>query len=470
MRPNCVRALAALVGLGPLVLAVCVRGATPPALGIATPRAKTEGVARPKKAPTFTRDVALILQQKCQNCHRRHQVGPFPLETYGQARKRASDIATVVSERQMPPWKPAPGVGPKLKHDQSLTREEIATLEAWAEAGAPEGDPKDMPPPPRFADGWKLGPPDLVLEPAEDFPFAAGAADTYRCFVIPTNLAKDTYISALDFRPSNPRIVHHINAFLDMTGEARKKDAAEPGPGYTSFSGPGIDMYEDLSFWAAGHVPSHLPPGIGQRLPRQSDVVLQVHYHGTGKAETDRTRIGLYFSHEPVKQALHWSTASNSEFQLPAGAPSVAVKASWLIPTDVEALAVSPHMHLLGHDMRMTVTSPTGKTRDLIQIPEWDPAWQSCYYFQKPIPITRGSVVKVIAHYDNSAHPRNPNHPPKLVTWGHDAHDEMCEGFIAVVKAGQDLTKPRSSDDLGEIFARQRMKNMMLRQPARAPR
>ncbi len=469
MRPSSVRAFSALAGLGPLVLAVWVCGVTPPsALGVPPAKAVKAG-ARAKTPPTYTKDVAPILQQKCQNCHRRNQVGPFPLETYGQARKRASDIATVVSDRQMPPWKPAPGVGPKLKHDQSLTREEIATLGEWAEAGAPQGDPKDMPPPPRFADGWKLGPPDLILEPAEDFPFAAGAPDTYRCFVIPTNLAKDTYISAIDFRPSNTRIVHHINAFLDTSGEARKKDEAEPGSGYTSFSGPGIDTYEDLSFWAAGHVPSHLPPGIGQRLPRQSDVILQVHYHGTGKPEVDRTRIGLYFSREPVKQALHWSTASNSDFHLPAGASNVEVKASWLIPTDVEALAVSPHMHLLGHDMRMTVTSPTGKTRDLIQIPEWDPAWQSCYYFQKPIPITRGSVVRVIAHYDNSAHPRNPNHPPKPVTWGHGAHDEMCEGFIAVVKAGQDLTKPRSTDDLAEIFSRQRMKNMPLRQTTKPP-
>ena len=141
-----------------------------------------------------------------------------------------------------------------------------------------------MPPPPQFAEGWKLGTPDLVLEPAEDFSIPASGPDTYRCFVIPTNLARDTYISAIDFRPGNPRVVHHINAFIDTSGDARKKDEAEPGPGYTSFSGPGIEAYEDLSFWAAGHEPSHLPAGIGQRLPRQSDVILQIHYHPTGKA------------------------------------------------------------------------------------------------------------------------------------------------------------------------------------------
>lgn len=417
--------------------------------------------ASKRKPPTYTEDVASILQRRCQNCHRRHEVGPFPLETYEQARKRAADIATVVADRLMPPWKPAPGVGPKLKHDQSLTHEEIVTLEAWAAAGAPQGDPERMPPKPEFSKGWKLGPPDLVLQPAEEFSFPASGPDTYRCFVIPTNLTRDTYISAIDFRPGNAKVVHHINAFLDTSGEARMRDKEEPGPGYTSFAGPGITSYEELSFWAAGHTASHLPAGIGQRLPRQSDLVLQIHYHATGKKEVDRTRIGIYFSRKPVKQALHWNTASNSKFQLPAGDSNCEVKASWYIPTDVQALAVSPHMHALGRDIRIATTFPDGHTEDLIHIPTWDPSWQSSYFFDKPITIPAGSIVKVLAHYDNSAHPRNPNRPPKPVKWGFNAEDEMCEGFIAVVKKGQDLTIPRSRDDLAEIFARQRLKNLM---------
>ena len=208
--------------------------------------------AKRKETPTFTKEVVRILQQKCQNCHRSHHIGPFALETFEQARKRAEDIALVASERQMPPWKPAPGVGPRLKHDQSLTAREIAVLEAWSEAGAPQGDPKDMPPPLRFSADWKLGPPDLILEPAEGFSIPASGPDTYRCFVLPTNLASDFYVSALDFRPGNVRVVHHINAFLDTTGAARVRDDGEPGPGYTSFSGPGVDMYEDLGFGPPG--------------------------------------------------------------------------------------------------------------------------------------------------------------------------------------------------------------------------
>jgi len=414
-----------------------------------------------KAPPTFTKDVAPILQEKCQNCHRRNHVGPFALETYEQARKRAVDIAGVAEDRVMPPWKPERGVGPQIKHDQSLSPEEIAILSAWAEAGAPRGDPKDMPPPRRFVEDWKLGTPDLVLEPAEGFTVPASGPDLYRCFVIPTNLARDTFVSAIDFRPGSPRVVHHINVFLDTSGAGRMRDKAEPGPGYTSFSGPGIELYEELSFWASGHEASHLPDGIGQRLPRQSDVILQIHYHPSGKPEVDRTRLGVYYARKPVKQALHWNTASNLDFKLPPGQSDIEVKATWFAPVDLEVLAVSPHMHLLGRDMRISVTYPNGgRTDDLIYIPHWDPSWQSTYFFQKPIPLPWGTVVKVIAHFDNSAHPRNPHQPPKPVQYGFGANDEMCEGFIAVIKKGQDLTQPRAIDDLGDIFMQQRLRRL----------
>lgn len=424
--------------------------------------------AKEVASPTYARDVAPILQKRCMNCHRPNHVGPFALETYEQARKRAADIAHVTEGRIMPPWKPAPGIGPALKHDQSLTRAEIATIGAWAEAGAPPGDPAEMPPPPQFSDGWKLGTPDLVLEPSEDFTIPAGGGDIYRCFVVPTNLPRDTYISAIDFQPGNRRVVHHISAFSDTSGAGRKRDKAETGPGYTSFSGPGITSFEELCFWNAGHEPSHLSDGIGISLPRQSDIILQIHYHPSGKAEVDRTRIGLYTSREPVKQALHWNSASDYEFQLTPGTSDTLVVGRWFVPTDVEALAVSPHMHLLGRDMRMTLTYPGGRTIDLIHVPDWDPAWQNSYYFQTPIALPKGSVVEAVAHYDNSAHPRNPNQPPKLVTWGHSVKDEMCDGFIAVVKKGQDLVKHPAIDELHEMFARQKLRTLrkiMARQP-----
>ena len=289
----------------------------------------------------------------------------------------------------MPPWKPTAGVGPKLKHDQSLTHAEIAILAAWAEAGAPLGDPKDLPPPPKFAEGWKLGPPDLILEPSEGFPVAASGPDVYRCFVLPTNLARDSYLEAVDYAAGERGAVHHLIAYIDTTGLGRQHDADAPGPGYSAPSGPGVEA-DELSFWTAGSEPHRLPDGVGIRIPAQSDIILQVHYHPHGKAGIDKTRVGLYFARKPVKQALHWNNASSYNFQLPAGADNVEVKASWFVPVDVEVMAVSPHMHMLGHDMHMSVRLPNGRTENLIEIADWDPSWQSAYYFQKPIPLVAG--------------------------------------------------------------------------------
>ncbi len=415
---------------------------------------------RPDDPPTFTRDVAPILQHKCQSCHRHGQVGPFVLETYEQARKRASDIVAVVEDGLMPPWKPAPGVGPKLKHDRSLTAEEIATLRAWVDAGAPRGDEKHLPPPPQFPDEWKLGTPDLVLEPAEDFPIPAQGPDIYRCFVIPTHLPRDMDIAAIEFRPGNRRVVHHLTTFIDTRGLGRHLDASMPGPGYTSFAGPGFPVQGELGFWNAGGEPTRLPEGVGLSLPRRADVILQVHYHPSGKPEVDRTRIGIHFARKPIKQKLYWNDASNNDFHLPPGDSRIEIKGSWFVPVDLEVLAVAPHMHQLGREMRMSVAYPDGQTKDLIHIPEWDPSWQSSYFFETPIDLPKGSVVHVTALYDNSSHPRNPNDPPQTVRSGYGVSDEMCIGYIAVVKKGQDLTQPGATDDLYEIFESQRRKHL----------
>ncbi len=256
---------------------------------------------------------------------------------------------------------------------------------------------------------------------------------------------------------ANEVAVHHLIAYIDTTGRGRQLDAASPGPGYSTTAGVMIEA-DELSFWTAGSEPHRLPQGIGMRIPAQADIVLQIHYHPGGKAGNDRTRVGLYFSRKPVKQALHWNNATNSSFRLPAGDNNVEVKASWFVPVELEALAVCPHMHQLGHDMHMSVKFPSGQTQNLIEIVDWDPSWQGAYYFQKPITLPAGSVVNVVAHFDNSPRARNPNSPPKLVKVGPNTDDEMCVGYIAVVKKGQDLTVQGSRDDLFSVFLRQRQR------------
>jgi mono/diheme cytochrome c family protein/thiol-disulfide isomerase/thioredoxin len=407
-------------------------------------------------APTYTKDVASILQQNCQECHRRGQVGPFSLETYEQARKRAADIATVAEDRAMPPWKASPHVGVKFKDTRVLSDKDIATIVAWSKAGAPEGNPRDLPPPPKFADDWQLGTPDLIVDTGTDFQVPATGGDIYRCFVVPTKLDKDEYVTAIEYRPGNRRVVHHLLTYVDVSGEARKRDQADPGPGYSCFSGPGEPIHGDLGGWAPGIQPSGLPEGIGRSLPRGGDIIVQVHYHPNGKAETDRTRIGLHFARKPIRQTLHWAAAADLGMELPAGNANVEIKAAWPIPVDLVAHAVTPHMHLLGHDISMSIKFPDGHEQDLIKIDDWDFNWQYSYFFEKPLELPKGSVLNVVAHYNNSdSNPRNPNKPPKLVKWGEATTDEMCVGFIAVTKKGQDLTRPGEKDDLMDIFRKQ---------------
>jgi mono/diheme cytochrome c family protein len=406
--------------------------------------------------PTYCKDVAPILQKNCQECHRPNQVGPFALETYDQARKRATDIATVVEDRTMPPWKAAPHVGIKFKDARTLSDQDIATVTAWAEAGAPEGKRTDLPPNPKFPDDWQLGTPDLVVDIGADYEIPASSDDIYRCFVVPTKLEKDQYVSAVEYRPGNRNVVHHILAYVDVSGKARERDQAEPGPGYACFGGPGDPIHGGLGGWAPGNQPTFLPDGIGRSLPKQSDIIIQVHYHPRGKAETDRSKLGIYFSKKPVKQAIHWGYVINPALELPPGQSNIEVKGLWEVPVDVTAHSVLPHMHLLGHDMQISVKFPDGHIQDLIKVPDWDFNWQYTYQFEKPLDIPKGSVVYLVSHYDNSeSNPRNPNKPPKLVKWGEATTDEMCIGFLALTKTGQDLTRPGEKDDFVDILRKQ---------------
>jgi len=429
--------------------------------GEPTPERK---VAASEREPTYARDVQPLLQAKCSNCHQRGRVGPFALMTYEQAKKRAFDIASVVDSRTMPPWKADPDFGPRLKHDPSLTRAEIALLHEWAEANAPRGEPASQASPTAAEtsdeDDWLLGKPDIVLEMSEEFVVPASGPDIYRCFVLPSNLSRDVYVSAVEFRPGNRRVVHHMMGFIDVRGGARARDAAESGPGYASYSGAGVIIDGELGGYAAGNQVVHLPEGVGRFLPRGSDIVVQIHYHPTGKVERDRSRVGLHLCRKPVRQTIEWANATNDKFRLPPGESNIEVKASWFVPVDVEALGVTPHMHELGRDFRMTAALPGGKVQDLIYIPQWDPSWQSTYYFEERVPLPKGTTVHVVAHYDNSAHARNPHRPPRLVGWGPDASDEMCVGYIGVVKKGQDLTRPGERDDLYQILAEQYMRKL----------
>jgi len=377
---------------------------------------------------TFNKDIAPLLWKNCTGCHRPGEIGPFSLLTYEDAKKRADFIVEITASRRMPPWKAEVNFG-TFHDERRLSDQELALLADWAKAGAPEGDPKDLQDPPKFPEGWQLGEPDMVLTMAEPFTIPADGDDVYRCFVIPIDLEKDMMVSAVEFRPGNRAVVHHAIMFLDATGAGRKRDAEDEQQGFVSFGGPGIKPTGGLGGWAPGAMPRVLPDGIVKYLKKGSDLVLQIHYHPSGKQEQDQSTVGIYFSKKPAKKIVTGIAVAQPGMKLPAGEAACVVDVQTKpLPADVQVMGISPHMHNLGKEMKVTAKVPESEEEvPLIWIKEWDFNWQGQYQFAKPVRLPKGSVIKVHSVYDNSAeNPKNPNRPPKLVKWGEQTKDEMC--------------------------------------------
>ncbi len=379
---------------------------------------------------TYARDVAPILQRQCETCHRDGQIGPMALTSYAQAAAWRGDIKRYTESRQMPPWKADAGAG-DFQDARRLSGHEIATLAKWADAGAPEGDPKDLPAPPHFHDDWALGKPDMVLEPLRPYHVEADGGDVYRCYVIPTDFTQDRYVSAVDVQPGNRAVVHHVIAFIDGDGKSANLDGHEKEPGYTSFGGVGFTPTGALGGWAPGITAHYLPVGVATQVPKGARIVLQVHYHKDGKPETDLSRVGIYFAKGPVDKTLHVIPVVHS-LQIPANDSHYTVSTtSAPSPVNYHLIAITPHMHLLGHKMALTAIKPDGTKVPLVSVSDWDFNWQSTYFYKKPVALPVGTRVVMTATYDNSArNPRNPNTPPKPVMWGEQTTDEMCIAFL----------------------------------------
>lgn len=447
------------------------------------------GLSRSHAAgPTYHKDVAPILQKNCQDCHRPGQVAPFSLLTYEQAKKRASDIDQVTSERRMPPWPASTHFGGPFRDARVLEDRELAVLRDWVAAACPEGDPKDAPAPRQFTSDWPLGPPDLILTMPEPYQIAAAGNDEFRVFVLKTDLKDDRWIKAVDFKPGNRRVVHHVLSAVDSSHSARAFDEKDPKPGYVSVGGFGDGVRIDgfLPIWTPGAHPRLAPEGAGYLLPAGSDVLMQMHYHPSGKVETDATQMGFYFSKKPLQRAiktgfvfpeitpakmitiaakskvagalgkrLSLDETLESVLILPPGDANHAVKGSTKsgmgqpLSRDILVTSVMPHMHWLGKDFTFTAVLPDeNHTRvPLIKIDHWNFNWQGTYAYVEPIRLPEGTYFEVDAHFDNSAaNPANPSHPPKWVHWGEQTTDEMCIGifeFIVADDARPAARKPR---------------------------
>lgn len=414
----------------------------------------------PSTSVTFSEHVAPIVFKQCSGCHRPGEGAPFSLLSYTDVQRRAKTIAAVTQSRYMPPWHAESDMG-AFRDDRRLTDVQIRTIQQWVAAGMPEGDPAKTPALPQFTPGWQLGEPDLVVRMDQPFEIPAGGPDVFRNFAIKLDLEEDRWVEAIEFR-STANASHHALFFLDQTGQALRLDAADAAPGFTgmNFLGANSDGAargggallqrlrarvgaSSLGGWAVGGTPRVLPDGLARPLPKESDLVLQMHFHPTGKVEREQATVGLHFAPGPPKRTL---TALQmppvfgalAGIDIPAGEKRYVIKDSFTLPVDMEAVSVGGHAHYLAHDMRMTATLPDGRRSDLLRIPDWKFNWQERYYFQNFVRLPKGTRLDVEIAYDNStANPNNPNSPPRRVTFGQQSTDEMGSITVELVPVSQ---------------------------------
>ena len=382
---------------------------------------------------TFTKDVAEILYNNCTKCHRPNEIGPFPMTNYDEIQPWAESIKYVTSIRYMPPWK----ADPTYSHfigERVLSEEQINKIAEWVDNGAPYGNAAEEPDLPNFPTGSQIGTPDLVLHMAEKYEHHGGNADEYRVFVLPTGLTEDKQVSTIELRPGNAKVVHHALFSYDVTGTAAAMDEADPKYGYDGFGGFGID--ESLGTMFPGYVPGQkpveFPEGLGQVLPANSDLLMQVHYGPFPQPSFDSSTINIFFKKEPVtrqvQNLIFLPIAPFLQGDLFLIAPNTVrtFNTSFTTPFKVSVFAIWPHAHLLNKSYEVYAVHPNGDTTNLIHIPDWDFNWQGSYNFKKFIVLEAGTTVYANVTYDNTTNnPNNPNSPPAWVSWGEKTTDEM---------------------------------------------
>src|SRR5262245_4922831 len=364
---------------------------------------------RSKQTVTYSKDVAAIINNNCVVCHRPGEAAPMSLTSYKEVRPWAASIREKVVTRQMPPWHADPKYG-DFVNARGLRQQEIDTIVAWIDQGAKEGNPKDLPAAPSFVQGWRIGKPDIVLTMAQEYALAAEGPDDYQYFRIPTNFKEDVWVQAAEARPGNRRIVHHIIAFIippkstgensvfnpspQMLEEMKKKwifyvdgslnrvkteapthddGCATPLGGSAIFmDGTGQDNFGMLLCGEApGRDPDVWPAGVAKKIPAGAEIMLQVHYARNGKAEKDRSSVGLVVAKRPPERQLITWPIQNFFFRIPPGAGNHEVTSCYTFKQDVHIVSLMPHMHLRGKDMTIPAHYPDGRAETLLSAPNY---------------------------------------------------------------------------------------------------
>jgi hypothetical protein len=374
---------------------------------VALPAGSADDIKKEMKIVTFNKDVAPILYKNCAECHRAGEIAPMSLITYKEARPWARSIKEKVLVREMPPWHADPRHGQFL-NDRRLSQQDVDTIVAWVDQGAKEGEPGDLPAPPKYPDGWNIGKPDAVFYLPEEYPVPADGVVEYKYFTVDTKFTEDKWIQAAEIRPGNRGVVHHVIVFV-QNGADRKL----------------------LVGYAPGEQPALISEGLGKKIPAGSKLVFQVHYTPNGTAAKDRSYVGLVFTKQRPKNELMTRPILNARFAIPPGDPNYRVESSYTFTEDGQIHSLMPHMHLRGKDFEYRVTFPDGSSKVILSVPRYDFAWQSYYVLKEPVRAPKGTRVDCVAHFDNSSKNKYNPDPTKEVRWGDQTWEEMMIGWMS---------------------------------------
>jgi hypothetical protein len=380
--------------------------------------------------------------------------------TYEQTRPWASAIKQAVKTRKMPPWFADPRYGSFSNHTE-FTEAEIKAISDWVDAGAPEGEAKDMPPPINFLEGWQIGKPDLVFELPKPYEVPVSGVVEYQHIIVPTGFTKDTWIQAAEVRPTERAVVHHIIAFVRepqskwFHGQTVGEFFVAPQVKTTEEPDTSALPSDFLVGYAPGQPAEILRPGQAKLIKAGSDIIFQVHYTPNGKPITDRTRLGLVLAKEPPRERVLTLSATNGSFKIPPGDPNYRVDATFDIRTELKLTGLHPHMHGRGRDFEYRVVYPNGETKILLSVPHFNWHWQNWYTLEQPLVLPKGARIECTAHFDNSRNNPDNADPTKEVAWGEQSWDEMMVGFFNFAFDAkmpvQDLLPPKAK---AEIAAR----------------
>lgn len=413
-----------------------------------------------EKQPTFDRDVLPVLQKNCQTCHRPGEVAPMSLLTYQETRPWAKAIKAAVLSKKMPPWFADAKYGHFL-NERRLSEADVKALVGWADANAPEGDAKDMPPPLQFTEGWNIKP-ELTIAMPKPFEVPASGIIEYQYIIVPTHFDKDMWVTSAEVRPGNRAVMHHVIIYVRPPGSNYLKDypAGEPfvpvqyerdanGAAIRRRPPPGAQQQqqgngEQRDPMAGVELLTAYAPGLqAQRfdtiadaaklVPAGSDLIFQLHYTTNGKAATDLTKVGFTFAPKPPKYRYLTSNATQHDFEIPPGDPNFETHSQMTLASPAQLVWLMPHMHFRGKDFLYQAVYPTGETETLLSVPKYNFNWQLGYEETKPVVLPKGTRIECTAHHDNSVNnPFNPN-PNVAVRWGDQTWEEMMMGFFAVV-------------------------------------